>query len=788
MHKSIIILLFCLSAFATRAQQRTMVVGQVVDSLTRKPVEYATIVLMQAQDRKTIAHVLADNNGSFSFSDIGYGSYQVGITMLGYAPRLIDTFHIDSMHLVKRLGVSYLSQAYRQLGGVTVTGQRPLIEMKDGTLVYNVENDVDKDNASAAEIMRKVPMVTVSPDGTIRLKGQTNYKVLLNGRPTSIVTRNPKEALAAFPANLIKRIEIITEPSAKYEAEGVGGIINIITQKRIIGYNGGLSASYNTLGSTNLNGSFNAKTGKWGLGAFGAGNFSYNRIGNSSSQESLIPGNKNILQQETSTSNRDKNYFGSLELSYDIDSTSTVTLTGSFNKSANRNIAPQFNQLFDSSGALSQTGHYSSITNSHNDGYDFSLSYIKKFNKEGHELSAFISTNNGNSFSGTDNQQHNTPGRDSFYLNNSHYNNKSGIAQADYSLPLRKGQRLEAGIRYNFNEADNDYHQLVRNPDSIYEENPARANIFKYRQEVFAVYTTYRIKIGEKCSVQGGLRMESSNLTGDFISNKTSIQSRFTNLIPTLSMYYNMKGFNSLSFSYSRRVERPDIGSLNPYVNDNDPRNITYGNPDLKPSFTNAFGLYYNAMLKKTFLSLGLDGSFSNDQIQAITRLDSIKTITYTTYDNIGAVVNAGLNVNSRIPLNSNWNLGGNIRGAYARMKSNGTQPIDNSGFTVSAYLSTDYNFGHGLRADINANYNSGTVNLQGSSGSYIGYGFSVRKELLKNKASLTLSANQPFQANRSVVTDTRDASFHRTATALIRGNSYSIGFSWRFSKLRDNK
>ncbi|WP_212005366.1 outer membrane beta-barrel family protein [Chitinophaga sp. HK235] len=763
-------------------QQGGSVTGQVIDSITGKPVEFATVVLMQAADRKAVAHTLADSQGGFNFGSVAFGSYQIGITMLGYTPRMLDSFRVDAAHLTHRLGIRYLSQTMRQLGGVTVTGKKPLIELEDEKLIYNVENDIEKDNSSASDIMRKIPLVTVDADGTIKLKGQTNYKVLLNGRATSMITRDPKEALKAYPASIIKKIEIITEPSAKYDAEGIGGIINIITQKQVIGYNGSLYSNYNTMGRFSGGASISARKKKVGITAYAGGNQNSTRLSSSISRESFIPGNEGLLLQNTETRNNSHTLFGSLELTYDIDSSNSVTMfgNGSINKSVVR--MPQDNFWYNSARQLSQTGIYTSDNYSDAHGTGFGLDYQHKFKQPGHELSFVLNRTTSSGNGHTDNGQHNEPGTDSFYRNDNTTQNLMTAVQADYTLPLPHDQKLEAGFKGTFQYAENNATQTIRNSKGDTVPNPERSNIFNTKLDILAFYLTYRFKIGSKISVKPGTRLEQTYQTGDFISNNTKIKSNYLSLIPTINITWQMEPLSSLSLSYSRRLQRPSIHMLNPYVNDNDPNNIVHGNPNLKPSYANSFGLYYNKILEKFSLNTGIDYTFINNYIQSIISVDTTKGITISTFDNVGRSNATGLSLSLRFALTKKWNININGRVLYADF-NNGSN-LRSSGISGTVYTNTDYNFGHDFRADAYGYWYSSSPSLQGSSGSNIGYGFTLRKDLFNKKLSLSLAADQPFRKQRPMVSETKDASFHRIFTSYFPANSYNISISWRFGKL----
>ncbi|MBC9934373.1 outer membrane beta-barrel family protein [Chitinophaga qingshengii] len=776
-----LLFLLCIAVTLQARQQGGSITGQVGDSISRKPLEFATVVLMQAGDRKTVAHALTDGKGDFQFTGIAFGHYQIGITMLGYAPRIVDSLQVDAAHLYHRLSPRYLSPTTQQLSGVTVAGKKPLIELQDEKLIYNVENDIDKDNSSASDIMRKIPMVTVDADGTIKLKGQTNYKVLLNGRATSIITRDPKEALKAYPASIIKKIEIITEPSAKYDAEGIGGIINIITQRQVIGYNGSLYANYNTIGRFSGGGTISARQKKVGVSAYAGGNGDQTKNSSTISRESFIPGNRGLLEQNTDTRRNNKMFYGSLELTYDMDSSNALTIfgNGSLNNMTQR--MPQTSFWYDSTNKPIQSATNSSDSYNKGHGFGAGLDFQHKFKQPGHELSVAFNYVNGYGDGYTDNSQHYVPGTDSFYRNNNLFTSRNINVQADYTLPLPHEQRLETGFKGTFLHNESSATQEVRKEGNMV-PNPSRDNIFNTQQNILAFYITYRFKIGSKLSIKPGFRLEQTQQTGDFISTHTRIKSDYTSPIPTVNITWQLQQMTSLSLSYSRRLQRPNIFSLNPYVNDNDPYNIFYGNPHLKPSYANSFGLYFNKIMEKVTFNAGADYTFTNDAIQNILTVDSTKGITSTTYDNIGKSSAVGLSASMRFALTKKWNVSINGRGNYSDF-SNGSN-LHSSGLSGSAYFNTDYNFGHDFRTDAYCYYYSGSPSVQGSSGSNIGYGFTLRKDFLNKKLSASLSADQPFRKQRPMVSDVTDPSFHRVSTYYFPANSYTISVSWRFGKL----
>lgn len=759
------------------------IAGQVADSITHQPLAYATVTLLRAANRQPVANTLTDEQGHFSLSGVSPGRYTIGIRLAGHAPLLLEAFTADSLHPRHMLPVSYLQPATRQLQAVTVAGQKPLLEIKDDRLVYNVEQDLGKDALSAAEMLRRVPLVTVDPDGSIQLKGSSSFKVLLNGRSTSVLAQNPAEALRSFPASVIKSIEVITEPSARYDAEGAAGIINIITRPRFSGHNGTLYGSYNSRGFAYGGGTLNIKAGKLGIASYAGASYYRNKGRSDGRLENYVPGNHTTLLQSGTSTFDGSSLNGNLELSYDLDSTSSLSVYGNVDISRNSTRSQQMNLLHDSLAELLQTGQYTAFPKYRRNSYDAGLDYQQKFRQPAHALSLSLNLNAGDNSLHADNTQDNDPGAYMQLLNNNNEQHTETTIQLDYSHPLPHQQLLETGAKAIFRTIESDFSQLVKQEADIFRENPGRSNEFHYRQDVLAFYTTYRFKVKEKLNVLLGARLERTSVSARFISGNTSLNNDYLNFVPTANISLSLNAQQAIAFSYSRRLQRPWVWSLNPYVDDSDPNNLSFGNPDLQPEFSHTFGLRYNGLLKDVRLTASVDHTLTTNAMESYVSIDTVKGFTSSTYANIGRRTATGFNLSTGWQPTARWNLHMNLRVMYTALR--GYAGLHNTGWSASSYASTGYHLGKGLEAEASAQLNSSRPTLQGRTPGYLTSTLTLRKLLFGEKASLALHVDQPFQQDIAWWSKTGSTLFYRSNTFYYPVRAARISFNWKFGQLK---
>jgi outer membrane receptor for ferrienterochelin and colicin len=309
--------------------------------------------------------------------------------------------------------------------------------------------------------------------------------------------------------------------------------------------------------------------------------------------------------------------------------------------------------------------------------------------------------------------------------------------------------------------------------------------VFNYRQDVLALYTTYRFKVKKQLNIQLGARLEQTYINAHFISGDTSLRSGYLNFIPSVNISLPLPNMQTIALSYGRRLQRPWVWNLNPYVNDNDPNNILYGNPDLHPEFNHSFGMNYNGLVKGIRITLGTDYTFTNNAIEPYATIDSVKGITASTYANIGRRAATGFNFNAGLQPNKHWHLNVNARAMYTTLRNNnGTALLQHTGWSANSFISSDYDLGKGFKTEVSFLLNSSRPTLQGSTPGYITYTLTLRKALFHQKGTLSLNLDQPFQKEIAWKSIISDPSFYRSSTFYYPVRSIRIGFNWKFGQL----
>lgn len=768
------------------AQEKVKITGAVKDSL-ESPLMYATVSLfkkgqVQADALKT---TYTNDKGAFSISGVDTGSYNIVFSHMGYGDHSKD---IDVNGKAIDLGSIKLEPAARALEGVTVKSKKPLVEVQDDKVIFNVENDPATKTESAIDILRKTPFVSVDGDNNIAVNGQTNFKVLLNGRETAMFAQNVKEALKGFPGSLITKIEVITSPSAKYDAEGVGGIINIITKKKVVGYNGSVNTWNNTVGWYNVNTNFSAKFGKLGVSLnYGAGGG--NKIPGKSRIET-VPVNKTAFSSRLLTGKRVMNNFwnfGNAELSYEMDSLNTLSVYGNVSGGNNR-------VLFDQDIRTSYVNGPDSVSTydltSRNEYPTTSIGadYIRKFkrNKE-QEFSMRLNWEFGDANTFLNSVMDNPVVDDRYVINESVAKNRQYTVQSDYIHPMKKGQKIEGGIKAILRRATSDFESRMKaNGHDEYVLNPDNTDRFRYDQDVYSLYGTYSFKI-KKTTFRLGARLEHTEVDGDFVSSNSKVKQGYTNLLPNIQASAKLSNAFSLVVTYSDRLQRPYIWNLNPFRNNNDPRYITYGNPNLDPQVVHSLAVQTRLNKGNTFAGITFTGAYSNNMIVQYATYDPESGVTSTTSDNLGEEVSLSAHGNFSTKITPEWNvfLNGSVR--FNKVKNRLGHRQSNSGIGGNANLNTSYSFNKRLTASAYAGYYRAPVTMQTSYPFNLWYGINAGYKLFNEKLTLSVGISNFLKKEWDYEMKTIDPNFTYTSTSTMPFRGLAFSVNWNFGKLKEN-
>jgi outer membrane receptor protein involved in Fe transport len=774
-----------LHCFSFAQSGKKTITGLVMDSSNQKPLQFATVALYKSRSlTQPIKMAPTNDKGKFVFNGVDTGKYTVLVSYAGYAQRQqAITVLEDSMDM----GAFFLT-ASGTLSGVTVQARKLLIEQQDDKIIFNVENDPAAKTENATDILRKTPFVSVDGDGNVQVNGQSNFRVLLNGRETAMFSRNVKEALKGFPGAMITRIEVITSPSAKYDAEGVGGIINIITQKKVLGYSGYLSANYGTNGLYSGSTSFNAKFGKVGFTLNYSASANTNIRGRSLME--TVPFVPTTFQRRTLAGSRFSNNFfnfGNGELSWEVDSLNTVAVYSNINDG---NAKADINQVVtrDYNSAPDTNSYYKYRNNNQYPSKNIGADFIRKFkgNKEKEWSVRFNSQLNNNNAS-LNSVMDNDFFADNYTINNSFEKNREFTLQSDYIQPLLSSRKVEAGVKAILRRASSDFESRFRTDlTEAYKLNVNNSDNFTYNQDVYSAYGTYSFRV-KKTSLRLGARIEHTEVLGDFVSSKEKIKQDYTNLLPNLLATIRLNAKYTFIASYTQRIQRPSISSLNPFKFNNDPYNVAYGNPNLDAQLIHSLSLQTRIIKGTTFAAITLSGNYSNNKIIQYTSFDKTTGITTSTTDNLGKELQVGINANLNGKLNADWslNLNGGLRYHHIKNRMIPTQANGGLGGNISLY--SNYTISKRISLNGNFSFSRTAVSLQTQYPVSLWYGTGVNYKMLKDKLSLSLSVVNFFQKERDYKTITSDSNFRNINITTVPFRNFFVGLTWGFGKLREN-
>jgi outer membrane cobalamin receptor len=778
--KSALLLVSCLVSFLYGSAQQFTVKGKLVDSASSKPVADATINFLQPQ-KKTSTTVVSDKSGAFQASLLP-GPYKVTITH--------GSFRKKGQHLAVQdqpvdLGSIQLVALVKSLAEVTVTATRPMVEQKDDRLIYNVEDDPAAKSESASDLLRKTPYVNVDGDGAIQVNGQSNFKVLLDGRETSLFSQNVKEALKSFPGAAIARIEVITSPSAKYDAEGVGGIINIITKKKVAGYNGSANSNITTIGNKSAGLNISFKKGKMGISGM------YHLMSNEGMRTQQLavttPGQPLAFVRREVGGNRETDMFfhsGNLELSYDIDSTNTLVVYGNMTRVKNEQLN-DYNTYTLYPNASSDTKPYLLETRMAIPTHGFGTDFIRKYKGKPQKELTFRFQALYNTMRSFNNSQQEIGGVDRFLLNNSEAFNREYTVQADWIEPLNKTTRLETGVKTILRNATSDFESQVKfNKSDPYHIDPANSNKFSYNQDVYGGYVSLN-KTMKTLTARIGLRVEHTQVDGDFTSTATIVRQRYTNFIPNLLLTKQFGKTINSNFTYTFRLGRPSINSLNPFVNNSDSLFISYGNPGLGPQYVHSFTWQVRFFKGSKFISIQTGYNHSNNLIIQNPSFNAATGVTSVTSANAGKIREFTLGFVSNLPVKK-WNFAVNATARMARIRNN----LQTNWFnTIAGNANANITYKASPRFTITSN-GGYFVPLRMPNSTFPDnyfYGFNFAYKVFKQKLTITANLTNFFEDKRTMRFLTENDFFVTENIHTVPFRNFGLALTYTFGRLKEN-
>jgi len=776
-----LLILFCgvlsISGFA-----QGKISGQIKDGKGQN-IGFATLILQEKASQKVVQGNTSDEEGKFILANIPNGSYKLTARFVGYADQIMDSLTISDEQKEIALPVITLKDD-NEIKGIEVVGQKDLLEELPDRIVYNAEKDLTNAGGTAADVLRKAPMVSVDLDNNVQIRGNANVKILINGKPSAIMSNNVGEALRQFPADMIKKVEVITNPSAKYEAEGTAGIINIITKKKTLeGVNGSVFAAAGTRNS-NLFTNLSIKRKKIGSSlSFGGGAW-YAPFRSETDRDNLLP-SVSFLKQDNDGDNLGFWGNGNWNTEFDISEKHAFSTNVRFSRGGYMSNSVLATNFTDQNQNPLQQFLRDTDQTYNNGNTDFTADYTRFFKdtrKDWGVIAQYSRGINNNHYELFQNP-YDSPTVDYRERNRNEALNQEWSFQTDFTQPLDSTKTLELGARTTFRHVNSDFRfDLFDFNSSTYIPQADRSNIFEYQQNVMAGYTVFSWNTKKKFGVKAGLRYEMTDIDGDFTSSDTSITQNYNNWIPSIALSKSFDKIGQFKISYSRRIQRPYIFYLNPYVNYVDSKNISFGNPNLRPELTNNFEIGYSKFYKAFSINTTLYWRNTTDVISSIRSVDA-NGVSSTTFNNFATNNSYGFSIFGSLQFMKNkGRISTNFNLFYVNLND------QNEGWMYNGNMNISYKFNKTLSIQSFSIINSPRVELQGVSGTWIYYNLGLRKSLFKEKGGITLGLDNPF-ANAMIIRSKFDTdSFVSQNTVYQYNRGIRVSFNYNFGKMQQNE
>jgi len=788
-----ILFLFATFSFQSLYSQNTSALsGTLTDESTKEPVDFASVALFNETNTQ-VAGMLTNEAGQFNFPDLSNGTYMIRISFVGY-----DTYEKSiALAINQKLDLGKIElkpSSSKVLEEVVIEAEAPAMQLGIDKKIFNVAQSLISEGGSATDLLANVPSLSVDMDGAVSLRGSSSVRILIDGKPSAMAGNDITQTLQALPANSIQSIEVITNPSAKYDAEGQSGIINIILKKNIRrGLNGMVTASGGSYNNYNGGVSLNYRDENFNY----YGNYNYrksNRVGDGFNKNLNLL-NNGITENDSENSRKGNSHSGKLGIDYNINEKTTIGLSGNFNIRDNNRTENLFYQYFNQPDL---TGTSDRITEQNEDdtGYDVNLDFRRDFKRAGENLMANFSygrsTEDGiQTFNQTFSDPNQLPDQ---RINNGYEEGRNTNIQIDYTLPFNENQRLEAGYRTSIRKNNEEQISDSFNPQTNeFERDYDLTNNFELEDIVHSLYSNYQNKITESIGFQVGLRAEQAYLNTKYKSYDPSIPAEerdtegkldYLRVYPSVFLTKQLKNEQQIQASYTRRVQRPRGWQVNPFVDVSDPMNIRMGNPDLLPEDIHSFELSYAKFWPNVTLTSSIYHRRVNDGVESIrTSINEETSATISQWYNISRNEATGIELISKITFIPSISTTANLNAFYNKYYGSeeyNLKPTD--GYNWDANLNTEIKFSKVLTGQVRAQYYAPRTRAQGTSIANFVMDAGLKMDVLEKRGNVMLNVRDLFDQRKwggTTVTEQFSQEFERR---WMR-RTFTLSFSYNFGQ-----
>lgn len=793
-----VLLILSASIFAQTSIKKVFVTGKILDKASSKPMEFVTLSVFNSNSNKLISGSVTDGTGNFSL-DINNGTYTIKIEYMGYKSKILTQQSITGD---VNLGTIFLEEDAKEIEAIEIRAEKTTVDIKLDKKVYNLGKDLMVKGGTVSDVLDNIPSVTVDGEGNISLRGNENVRVLIDGRPSNAVSIN--DALRMLPADAVDKIEVITNPSARYDAEGGAGILNIVLKKgKIKGFSGTFITNTGIPDNHGISGTLNYKAKKINIFTNQSVNYRSNPGFSTFNSKYLNSNNsaRNYIDENRENSRINQGYNASFGFDWYLSKNTTWTNNINYRNYKGDNEEDVDFLNYDANRVFTFYRNRLSNENQIENNIEYNSNLVINFNKTGHKLTADLSISNSNNDA-------NARINDVTSLNNTlnvdttknNQNQKRNLIQVDYVYPITDDIQFETGYRGSFINQQTDY-AVVTNGIV----NPTFTNILQYIENVNALYTQIGFKVS-KLSMLYGLRFEDSDIEINQFTTSQFKNKKYNNFFPSAFFTYELGADTNLSLNYSKRINRPRGRQINPFSTYSSNINLFRGNPDLDPSLTDAIDFGFLKKIGKITFSSSVYYNYTKNSTQFVRFVEGVNPdnipITTTSFVNIGEEKRSGLEFTINYTPFKWWRLNSNFNLFKAETKGDFTytyfdinnvsitksQNLDNSASSWFTRLNSKITLPNKIDWQTNLTYNGSQRTAQGMVKGIFAMNLAFSKDIFKDKGTLALNINDVFNSRIRRMETYIPGQIDSYGEMQWRVRQVTISFTYRFNKQKNEK
>ncbi len=736
--------------YAQAAMQNGEVAGKIVDARSHEPIEFATISVMSVSDSVVITGNVSEQNGKFIIKNIPVGEYYLQVNFMGYNEFLSAPFLISTVDNSMSIGTISLEADVEKMSAIVVKGEKKMIETRLDKRVYNASADISTQSGTALEMMRNVPSVQVDTDGNISLRGKQNVKILIDGRPSSF---SASDLLRQTPASRVEKVEIITNPGAKYDPEGTAGIINIVLKKNDkLGFNGNINVGVQQATYTSYNTGIGLNVRNKHLNIYLNYGYSHRKRKSNGISERFIETASSPygrISQDEYGYRTGGGHQIKTGMDIYINDWNTFYWSASYRKSDDPGARTVEYRYYDMRDSLLKAEQRYSTERDDDDNYRLNIGWIKKFANPEHQLDIDIMYDAGseNEYEEYFDRDYLPDGSLTDILNKEKQDEMELegqlVARADYTQPFGETMKLGAGLRYDMRMENTNSRYYIFNRSEGYTYDPSRSNLFKYDENVIAGYVSWSQEIGN-FSYKVGLRHETTFLSSDLASDTSVFKQEYSRLYPSVHLMQKVGETNVYLLSYSRRIDRPSPWQLNPFTDYNDPLSLRSGNPYLQPEDIHSIEAGYKKIWSFLTLNLTAYYRYIGNQINRYTEIEN--GITHSTFQNFGTAEEYGLETILSIRPAEWWDITTTLNTYQATLSNFGALEVANTKtFRFRAQWNSQFSLPREYTIQVTGHYTAPFKSAQTEISAFRTINLAFAKSFLDKKLRVSVSARDIF-------------------------------------------